>query len=164
MLDPKTVHAGSTLIILHPEFKMLDYQFQFLRQDYFKKGFITVGFLFPGDSSTCFNTIQSITSKIAQNVGATATTKWTTYKTMFKFDINYKNLTKIEKKHFLNTFYLLSIYQLTEEENLEVQLNFHQTQSELQFTNSVDYPREAIKMKPSCKSFSSVFLIIFNLN
>jgi hypothetical protein len=156
MLNPEAANAGSCLIILHPDFKTLDYQFQFLRENYFKKGFITVGFLFPGDSSTCFNTIQSIISKISQNVGATATTKWTPYKTMFKFEINYKNLTKIEKKHFLNSFYLLAIYQLTEEENLEVQLNFRQIRSELQFTNSVDYPKEAIKIKPSCKSFSSV--------
>jgi hypothetical protein len=81
---------------------------------------------------------------------------------MFKFDINYKNLSKIEKKYFLNTFYLLSIYQLTEE-NLEFQLNFRQIRKELQFSNSVEYPKEAIKMKPSYKSFSSVSLIFFNL-
>ena len=73
-------------------------QFQFLSDQYFKKGFIQVGFLFPGDSAASFNLI---TTKITQNIGATGIkAKWSPLEAIYKFDINYKNLSKIEKKIF----------------------------------------------------------------
>lgn len=157
MLDPKTVGSGSCLIILHSKFQLRDYQFQFLSDQYFKKGFIRVGFLFPGDSAASFNLIQSITTKITQNIGATGIkTKWSPFETIYKFDINYKNLTKIEKKNFLNSYYLLSIYQLQEDDTVDFKLNFTQMRKELEYTNSVEYPKEAFRIKPSNNSFLHV--------
>jgi hypothetical protein len=88
--------------------------------------------------------------------------KWSQVSPFIKIDLNYKNLYKIEenKKEFLNSFYLFVIFQLSSNElNNEIINNNNQLRNELKFTNSIEYPKEFLRIKTSNKTFNTVILL-----
>jgi hypothetical protein len=101
--------------------------------------------------------IQKIQRKICLELESASDDRWYQTWPFIKMDLNYKYLTKVEenKKIFLNSFYILVIYQLRSD-NITNSLNNAQLRKELKFNNNLDYPKESIKLKPSDKTFANV--------
>jgi hypothetical protein len=138
------------------------FNFKMLKNTYNNNGYINVAFLYFGEESNDAQ-IKIFTRKISAEIGATDDLdKWSLIKPIYKIDLTYKNISKIttEKRFFLNSFYLLSIFQLSSAPN-QIGLNFNKVRKELKFTNSFDYPKESIKLKPTEKSFNQVKYWVF---